>query len=86
MSTKTFTACDSCDEIIPFESPDIAIAEFRIGSLDRHCFIVHQTCMMKMLEWICRDELRFLSRISADEQRESQPGSSSRDLLASVPA
>src|SRR6266568_54039 len=83
---RTETVCDSCNSPIPDDSGDIAVAKFRIGSHGKHDFIVHQTCMMSILEDICREELRFLSRTPAGEQPGSRTGSSSRDLPASVPA
>jgi len=59
MSTQALTVCDSCNTVIPDDSRDVAVAEFRIGSNDKHDFIVHQTCMTGMLEGICRRELFF---------------------------
>lgn len=82
MSTQTLTCCDYCNQVIPDESRDIAVAKFRIGACGKHDFIVHQTCMMGMLEQICRSELRFLSRTSPGEQRGSRRHSSWDDLPA----
>lgn len=64
MSTKTVTACDYCDNVIPFDSRDIMVAEFRIGSFDKHDFLVHQTCIMDMLAGICNRELLLFPALS----------------------
>lgn len=62
------TACNHCQEIIPFDSADIVIAGIRFGSCPEREFVVHQTCIMAMLEGICRENLRFLARMPADAQ------------------
>ena len=52
--------CDYCGKSTS-DTRDAMIGEFRIGSLDRHKFHTHQTCVMDLLGEICREELTFLS-------------------------
>jgi hypothetical protein len=53
----TGTSCDYCKGLIPDYSTNIVIAKFRIGSHEKHDFLVHQTCIMDKLRAICSEEM-----------------------------